>query len=368
MVLKKISNLLQNDGITLVEVIIVLAILTIVLSSAFSFFIYGNDISNKGTNQYYTQADLRMATDYIINNIRYATDLNLSTTIPSTIENSNEYDFIYINGNEIIHSMYNEGNSRIVRTRDYGLNSSTFFWSERNVNTQLLGIHLYGQSSERNYDLKTRIELPNISINGNYLSNMTSAKSISFKIDKTLDNIDEEDEEEGESILVNSIIINGPSEINSIDSTISLTAEVLPSNATNKNVSWESSNSNVATVDSYGNVTAVSNGTANIIARATDGSGEESEPHEVNVNTTSTTVRVTIEYTGKKNNNYTFFFNGTSKLSTVDENNDSLYTAYFDVFSVNVYQLRVVREAGNKEMYNGNVSVGTDDQTVEILE
>lgn len=55
--------------------------------------------------------------------------------------------------------------------------------------------------------------------------------------------------------------------------TETLTATVHPDNATNKNVTWSSSNNSVATVDSTGTVTAVSAGTATITATAADGSG-----------------------------------------------------------------------------------------------
>ena len=50
-----------------------------------------------------------------------------------------------------------------------------------------------------------------------------------------------------------------------------LTASVYPSNATNKSVSWSSSNTNIATVDSNGKVTGVNEGTATITATTVDG-------------------------------------------------------------------------------------------------
>lgn len=50
-----------------------------------------------------------------------------------------------------------------------------------------------------------------------------------------------------------------------------LTANVAPSNATNKNVSWSSNKTSVATVDSEGNVHAVSAGSATITATTVDG-------------------------------------------------------------------------------------------------
>lgn len=53
-----------------------------------------------------------------------------------------------------------------------------------------------------------------------------------------------------------------------------LTASVYPTNATNKNVTWSSSNTSVASVSSYGQVSARSDGTATITCRAADGSGK----------------------------------------------------------------------------------------------
>ena len=56
-------------------------------------------------------------------------------------------------------------------------------------------------------------------------------------------------------------------------STLQLTADVYPTNATNRNVNWSSSNTSVAYVDSRGLVTAKNTGSATITCRAADGSG-----------------------------------------------------------------------------------------------
>lgn len=54
--------------------------------------------------------------------------------------------------------------------------------------------------------------------------------------------------------------------------TVELKATVAPANATNKNVSFKTSDANVATVDAKGKVTAVANGTATITVTTEDGS------------------------------------------------------------------------------------------------
>lgn len=53
-----------------------------------------------------------------------------------------------------------------------------------------------------------------------------------------------------------------------------LSAKVLPENATNKKITWSSSDNNIATVDQNGKVTAAAAGTAKITAAAGDKTGE----------------------------------------------------------------------------------------------
>lgn len=59
-----------------------------------------------------------------------------------------------------------------------------------------------------------------------------------------------------------------------IGETYQLTAETLPSNATNRSVVWESSNPEIVTVDDNGMLTALSYGTATIVAKSADGNCE----------------------------------------------------------------------------------------------
>ena len=73
-----------------------------------------------------------------------------------------------------------------------------------------------------------------------------------------------------------------------------LTATVKPDNATNRTVAWESDATNVATVDNSGKVTAVSEGTATITAKA----GEQTATCKITV--TKADVKVTqITISGK---------------------------------------------------------------------
>ncbi|MCI9039815.1 MAG: hypothetical protein HFJ29_08185 [Clostridia bacterium] len=73
-------------------------------------------------------------------------------------------------------------------------------------------------------------------------------------------------------ITVESIILNKTTETVATGKTVTLTASVKPDDATNKNVTWESSNTAVATVSDTGIVTGKTAGTATITVKATDGS------------------------------------------------------------------------------------------------
>ena len=76
--------------------------------------------------------------------------------------------------------------------------------------------------------------------------------------------------------------------LNNVGQTVQLTATVAPSNAANKNITWKSSNTSVATVSSKGVVTAVGNGTAKITA--TTNSGGKTATCQVTVSIATTGV------------------------------------------------------------------------------
>ena len=113
------------------------------------------------------------------------------------------------------------------------------------------------------------------------------------------------------ALPVNNITLNKTELSLYVNSTETLTAIVSPDNAYNKTLHWESSNPSVATVDSNGNVKAISRGEAVITATAADGQGAKAE------------CTVTVK---KKSSGGSVFFwdlkfdtNGGSDINTVTE-------------------------------------------------
>lgn len=94
----------------------------------------------------------------------------------------------------------------------------------------------------------------------------------------------------GQTVNVTSISLNKSSLALGVGDSDTLTATVLPANATNKTLSWSTSNSSVATVSQNGVVTGLGAGTCTIWAYATDGSGKYAS---CNVTVTGANIPVT---------------------------------------------------------------------------
>jgi len=73
------------------------------------------------------------------------------------------------------------------------------------------------------------------------------------------------------SVAVTGVSLNKSSTSILVDASETLTATIAPENATNKNVTWSSSDTSVATVSSSGVVSAVDTGTATITVTTSDG-------------------------------------------------------------------------------------------------
>ena len=136
------------------------------------------------------------------------------------------------------------------------------------------------------------------------------------------------------SIPVSSISLNKNILDLALGSTETLTATILPENATNKNILWNSSDTNIATIDNTGKVTAVKVGKAIITATSQDGG--KTATCEVNVTqpvggitldkTTldlnvgqSDTLTATITPNDATNKNVTWS-SSDSSIATVDNN------------------------------------------------
>jgi len=209
----------NKKGITLIEIIIVIAISSIVLFSLFSVFAFGNNTNNKGNSQYYVQSDVRLVSDYIQRQIRYATNVEIMNNKPTT---EGAFDYIYFDSTNrrIIHNIYKEDGNREMSLHGETL-TSMYFSNNENDNT--ITLHVIGRNDEDHlntdsiYRLDSELVLPNIYIDGSIISG-GAIESIGneytnvIKFTKSIDAIGEEsvtnpdDEPESTSIKPLSIV------------------------------------------------------------------------------------------------------------------------------------------------------------------
>lgn len=137
-------------------------------------------------------------------------------------------------------------------------------------------------------------------------------------------------------IKVNSIKLNTDDYVMYSKQYVQLKATVSPDNATNNNVTWKSSNRNIATVDSKGKVKALKIGNAIITATSVDGSNISAQC-KIKVAQRVTKIKLnkgiinlskkgktcTVKATVYPNNAYNKYVNWTAnnkKVATVDKN------------------------------------------------
>ncbi|WP_281986132.1 Ig-like domain-containing protein [Aquimarina aggregata] len=154
--------------------------------------------------------------------------------------------------------------------------------------------------------------------------------------------------------------------------TSTLTATVAPVNATNKNVTWSSSNTSIATVSAAGIVTGVAAGTATITATTADGGFTATSSVTVNTVSTPNTFAIpgTIEVenfdakSGDVKAENTPGTNGGQNLGFIKNNN---YTEYdIDVATTGTYTLTAFTSSNG---VGGNIVAsvkGTDLGTVAV--
>ena len=113
-----------------------------------------------------------------------------------------------------------------------------------------------------------------------------------------------------EGVLATGISLNQTTlSFNAPNQTATLAATITPSNATNKNITWTSSNTAVATVSNAGVITAIANGMATITAKTTDGTNLTA--------TCEVTVSIPVLATGISLNQTTLSFNAPNQTATL---------------------------------------------------
>jgi hypothetical protein len=149
------------------------------------------------------------------------------------------------------------------------------------------------------------------------------------------------------NVPVSGVALNKSSISLAIGGTETLTATVSPSDATNKDVGWSSSNTNVATV-TYGTVTAVSAGSSTITVTTADGG--KTAQCTVTVTGTTTPTNYSLEGVWQRANGTQVTVSGsTGVLKVITSSPDALTQSAIDkgYLSVGSQYWRNLTSTGN---------------------
>ena len=167
---------------------------------------------------------------------------------------------------------------------------------------------------------------------------------------------------EGDPVSVTGVTITPTSATVAVDGTIQLTPTVSPSNATNKNVTWTTSNSSVATV-SNGVVTGKSAGTATITVKTVDGNKTATCSITVKSLSSISIAGQTTEF----DRGDEFVFGGTVTANYSDGTHDDVTSiSSYSGYSMNVLGTHTVTVsyANKTATYEINIIAGSSTTTI----
>lgn len=148
-----------------------------------------------------------------------------------------------------------------------------------------------------------------------------------------------------------------------------LIATVKPDNATNKTVTWESSNTAVATVDESGNVAAVAAGEATITVKTADGGHTAT----CQIKVTQATYNISIDASLDFAEAYIGYDRPTAKTVTITNTGNRpltltqpVSTSSFEVSSLSKTELAAGERATFTVQPKANLGVGSYEETINI--
>lgn len=148
-----LKELKSNQGITLVELMVVIAILGLVLAAGYQFLHFGRTTYARGEQRSHVQRDMRIAAEYITQEIRYADEIYIN---PS--DKQQGYHYIYIEENGTVIHRNVAGDERVLI--DGEMDDADYNLSFQEYDDSILRYIL--SSGVLNYDLDSKVQALNL--------------------------------------------------------------------------------------------------------------------------------------------------------------------------------------------------------------
>ncbi len=143
----------SNTGMTLIELIVVMAILVVVIAAIGSVLVYGQRAFRQGENQSALQNDIRLVAERISKDIRYAENFSIHTTMPALDE---QYKYIYVESGKIMRRI-GSGTPEVLLGSE-GTASLSF----TRANDRLVSFTLGKTNLSRTFSVQTDVDLMNL--------------------------------------------------------------------------------------------------------------------------------------------------------------------------------------------------------------
>ena len=156
----KVGQILNNKGVTLIELVIGMGLLVLVLSIGFSLYFFGTSSFEAGTKRGDLQQNARLVADFIMEEVRFAREVEIFDDLEDLNE-SDDYHYIFLEEGDIKHKENGEDPvvkfSEISRKVDFDLQVDI---SEDSDN--ILKIVVSASDDEREYEVTTDVLILNL--------------------------------------------------------------------------------------------------------------------------------------------------------------------------------------------------------------
>ena len=268
-----------KSGVTLIELIATLAILSIVLVAAYSISFFGSKSFNDDGIKSDIQTNLRDASQYITKEMRYCSNVTILDSVPSTFDTGKEY--IYVNSDGVLMHCKGGVPTRLPASISSKVKAKLQF-EKRDYET--LYFKIPGEQGNQKYTLDSVVKLLNIC--DKVIYGPLNGVAVCYTPGKDL--IDKRNTKAVKSIEISAakdyMLVGEPE--------LLLSANVLPADAPNKNIGWFVDDESLAIIEKiepYGarlKPITTSAAVVKVYAVAMDDSGVVSQPYIVNIKDT----------------------------------------------------------------------------------
>jgi prepilin-type N-terminal cleavage/methylation domain-containing protein len=159
MLVNKVCN---QDGLGLIELLIVITLLSITLTIGYGVYYYGNVTFSKGEAQQNLQQNVRQTAAFITNEIRFASEVEILSESPLSFETGWSYIYLKDDDNESVYIRNDDGDNPIpviiADDTTYGSGALSFNGAGSNV----LQFTLTASNNNQNYNIESQVQPLNI--------------------------------------------------------------------------------------------------------------------------------------------------------------------------------------------------------------